>query len=149
LEFEGATENLKLPSTPQLGKQIKITSAPIEINYQIHHAAFADNPINIESTPTTIDVILYNGPEKQINFAEIEEAAVIFTLQVVDSDPAPVQNSQLSLVNNQSKLAANFHRSGKLKMSLTVPTNPLPNKPQRKASKATLANINPWKISGH
>ncbi|HEC03065.1 MAG TPA: hypothetical protein ENI81_05955, partial [Phycisphaerales bacterium] len=70
LEFEGATKNLNLPATAKLNTPIKITSAPVEINYQIPHATFADHPVSVQTTPTAIDLILYNGPEKKINFAE-------------------------------------------------------------------------------
>jgi hypothetical protein len=100
------------------------------------------------------DVVLYQGPEKDINFAELSEAAVIFALSVsTRQDSAP--NNQLSIVNNQSPLGdtlrrtvvANWSRPGKSQMSLTVPIKPLPSAQQRSAASARLGSTNPWKTS--
>ncbi|MHC4569541.1 MAG: hypothetical protein ACYTE3_27765, partial [Planctomycetota bacterium] len=70
LEFEGATENLKLPAAVQLNEPIEISSAPVTVDFQIPHAAFGDYPLKVETTPSGIDLILYTGPEKPINFAQ-------------------------------------------------------------------------------
>jgi hypothetical protein len=146
LEFEGATENLKIPATVQLNEPVKISSAPVEVSFQIPHAVFTDYPVTIETTPASIDVILYNGVEKPINFAEMNEAAIVFTLSISPA-PAPANNNQLSVINNHSRIVADFRRPGKPKMTLTIPAKPLPTKPQSKASKATLGTTNPWKPS--
>ena len=158
LEFEGATESLNLPPAVQLNDPIKISSTPVEINFQIPHAVFSDHPIKIESTPTAIDVVLYNGPEKKINFAKINQAAIIFALQV-STDPAPVGNRIVipakpvpstaegagTIINSKSKITADFHRPAKPTMSLTISAKPLPTTDQRKASSARLGPENPWK----
>jgi hypothetical protein len=143
LEFEGTTDDLKLPAAPRLGNPIKISSAPVEIDYQIPHAVFADNPVIVETTPTAIDVILYSGKQKEINFAEIDEAAVIFSLSISTSQVLP-ENNQYSIhgpaiVNSKSEIVTDLHRPDKPKMSLTIPVKPLPTKSQRRAVKVILA----------
>jgi hypothetical protein len=147
LQFEGATENLRLPATMQLNRPIGFSSGPVRISLQIPHATFGDHPITVETTRSPIDVVLYSGPEKDINFAEINEAAIIFTLSI-SSDPAPTNNSQLSIVKNQSEIIADFSRPGKPKMSVTIPGKPLPTKAQKKAASAKLGSTNPWKSPG-
>ncbi|MHC4354452.1 MAG: hypothetical protein ACYS0H_17250, partial [Planctomycetota bacterium] len=144
LEFEGATENLKLPAAVQLNEPIEISSAPVTVDFQIPHAAFGDYPLKVETTPSGIDLILYTGPEKPINFAQITEAAIIFALSISTAS-ARADNSQLSIVDNQSEIVADFRRPGKPQMSLAVPTKPKSTKAQRKASKAALGPANPWK----
>ncbi len=144
LEFEGATRNLKLPAAVQLDEPVKISSPPVTVDFQIPHAVFGDYPVKVETAPTGIDVILYSGAEKSINFAKINEAAIVFTLSVSGA-PAPPKNRQSSVIDNQSEIVADFHRPGKPKMFLTVPARPCSTKAQRKASKATLGPANPWK----
>jgi hypothetical protein len=148
VQFEGATENLKLPAAVPLNEPIKISSAPVEVNFQIPHAVFGDYPITVETTPTAVDVVLHKGEEKPINFAEMGEAAIIFSLSISPAQ-APANNSQLSIVNSKSEIVTDFRRPGEPRMSLTVPAKPKSTKAQRKASKATLGPTNPWKTSPH
>jgi hypothetical protein len=146
LAFEGAVNNLKLPERAQLSEPIKLSFGPVTVNLQIPHAVFGEHPISVKTSQTGIDVVLYQGPEKEINFAQINEAAIIFTLSI-SPDQAPPANNQLSLINNQSEVAANRTRPGKPQMSLTVPAKPLPTKTQRQASSAQFGDANPWKTS--
>jgi hypothetical protein len=118
----------------------------VQIALQIGHVVFGDHRSTVITTEPAIDIVLYNGPEKELNFAQIREAAIIFTLSLSNA-PARANNNQLSIINNQSEIAATLSRPNRPKMSLTVPTKPLPTKPQRKAAKAKLGRTNPWKAS--
>jgi len=148
LQFEGAVDNLKLPDQVQLNHPAQITSGPIAVNFQIAHAVFGDYPISIETSrsdkTTGIDIILYSGPEKEINFAQISEAAIIFALSI-SSPQVPIPNNQLSIINNQSTVNANWSRPGRPKMSLAVPAKPLPSGKQKEATTAQFGSRNPWK----
>jgi len=146
LQFEGAIDNLQLSARGRLNQPIRISSGPVNVNLQIPHAVFADYPVSAETTRTAIDVVLYKGPEKSINFAELGEAAVIFAL-TVSTGQEPIETGQLSITNNQSTMLADFSASGGSEMSLTVPINPLATKDQRRAASAKLNSTNPWKIS--
>ncbi|MBL7185087.1 MAG: hypothetical protein ISS70_02080 [Phycisphaerae bacterium] len=146
LQFEGAIDNLKLPARPRLNQPIRISSGPVNVDLQIPHAVFADYPVSTETTRTAIDVVLYRGPEKSINFKNIGEAAVIFAL-TVSTGQDQIENNQLSITNNQSTMLADFSRGGRPRMLLAVPANPLATKDQRKAASAKLNSTNPWKIS--
>jgi hypothetical protein len=150
------------------------SSGQININFQVTHAVFDDYPVKTEvgrdDNSAWRDVVLYQGPEKDINFAEISEAAVIFTLSVVPQrdavilspstalrvnsakDPAAAKGAasrfdSLSAKKENGNFIADWSRPGKSKMSLTVPVKPLPSGRQRAAASAKLGSANPWKTS--
>lgn len=139
LEFEGAVTRMQLPLT---------SSDRIGINFEIAHAVFDDYPVKIEvgrdDKTARRDVVLYHGPEKDINFAEMAEAAVIFTLSV-STGQSSAPNNQLSIINDQSTVVANWFRPGSPNMSLTVPLKPLPTGKQKAAASAQFGATNPWK----
>jgi hypothetical protein len=139
LEFEGAVQRMQLPLT---------SSGRIHINFEIAHAVFDDYPVRIEvgrgGDTAHRDVVLYQGPEKEINFAEMTDAAVVFTLSVSAGESSAAQ-SQLSIVNNQSTVVADWSRPGRPSMSLTVPVKPLPTGRQRAAASARFGSADPWK----
>ncbi len=141
LEFEGAVARMQLPLT---------SSGRINIDFEIAHAVFDDYPIRIEvSRDDNIarrDVVLYQGPERDIHFAETAEAAVIFTLSV-STGQSPTPDNQLSIINNQSTVVANWIRAVGFDMSLSVPVKPLPSGRQKAAVSAKLGSTNPWKTS--
>jgi hypothetical protein len=146
LQFEGAIDNLELPAQRRLNQPIRISSGRVNVDLLIPHAVFGDYPVSVETTRGAIDVVLYKGPAKSINFRNIDEAAVIFAL-TVSAAREPIGTSRLSIANDQSALLADFAASSGAKMSLTVPAKPLATKDQRKAASAELNSTNPWKIS--
>ncbi|MHC4626330.1 MAG: hypothetical protein ACYTDV_05050 [Planctomycetota bacterium] len=146
LQFEGTIDNLELPARGRLNQPIKIASGPVNVNLQIARAVFADNPVSVETTRDAIDVVLYEGPRKNVNFAELKEAAVVFAL-TVSTGQEPIETNQLSITNDQSIIQADFSASSGVKMSLTIPAKPLATKDQRKAASAKLNSANPWKAA--
>lgn len=141
LEFEGAIARMQLPLT---------SCGRIGINFEIAHAVFDDYPVKMEigrdDNTARRDVVLYHGPEKDINFAEMAEAAVIFTLSL-STRPGSTPDNQLSITTDQSKVIANWSRPGSPTMSLTIPAKPLPTSRQRAAASAKFGSTNPWKTS--
>jgi len=141
LEFEGAVARMQLPLT---------SSGRIGINFEIAHAVFDDYPVKMEvgrdDNTARRDVVLYHGPEKDINFAEMAEAVVIFTLSL-STRPGSTPDNQLSVTTDQSTVVANWSRPGSPTMSLTVPAKPLPTGRQKAAASAKFGSTNPWKTS--
>jgi hypothetical protein len=158
LEFEGAVAKMQLPLT---------SSGQMNINFDVAHAVFDDYPVKIEvgrdDNTAWRDVVLYQGPEKDINFAQVPEAAVIFALSIdpqhdavilsAAKDPATAKSSTsrfvgLSVKKENGNLVADWSRPGKSQMSLTVPVKPLPSGEQKTAASAKFGDANPWKASG-
>jgi hypothetical protein len=158
LLFEGNIADLKLPEKVQLNQSIKISSGPVTCNFQIAHAVFGDYPLKTETgsdgNSAWLDVVLYEGDQKDINFAEISEAAVIFTLSLntqtentIPREPAPSNIEGVegtgTIVNIQSKIE-NISASWN-NISLTVPVKPMKTSDQIAAASAKLNKKNPFK----
>jgi hypothetical protein len=139
LEFEGAVAQMQLPLT---------RSGPMSIDLQIAHAVFGDQPVKIEAgrgdNTAWRDVVFYHGEEKDIDFAEIAEAAVIFSLSL-DVGGSAGPTGELSMDKRNDNLVAHWSRPGRPQMTLTVPAKPLPTGKQRAAASAKFGDADPWK----
>jgi hypothetical protein len=139
LEFEGAIAQMQLPLT---------RCGQMNIDFQIAHAVFGEEPVKIEvgrgDKTAWRDVVLYQGPEKDLNFAQIAEAAVIFTLSL-DSRGLAAPTGDLSVEKRNDTLVAQWSRPGRPQMSLDVPARPLPTGKQKAAASARFGDANPWK----
>ena len=114
---------------------------------QVAHAVFGNYPIKTETgrddSTAWLDVVLYNGAQKDINFAEISDAAVIFALSLNAQGEAPVfTNLSSRNINHQApgRTTATWHN-----MSLTIPTKPMKTSEQRAAALAERKGQNLWK----
>ena len=139
LEFEGAIAQMQLPLT-RCGR--------MNIDFQIAHAVFGSQPVKMEvgrgDNTAWRDDVLYQGPEKDINYTQIAEAAVIFALSLdVRGSAAPT--GDLSVDKENGNLVAQWSRPGRPQMSLTVPAKPLPSGRQKAAVSAKFGDANPWK----
>jgi hypothetical protein len=158
LQFEGAIDDLKLPipAKPVLSKAeragthepIKFSSGPINCDFQIAHAVFGDYPIKTKTgrdgNTAWMDVLLYSGAQKKINFAEISDAAVIFVFSLnAQGEAAAFTNLSSRNINHWApgQMTATWHN-----MSLTIPTNPMKTSEQRSTAAAERNGRNPWKI---
>ncbi len=110
LQFEGAFDDLALPAIDktEITKPVNFTAGPLVGTYCIHSAAFHDLPLTIESgrdaETAWIDLVLYDGPQREFNFAKIEKAAIVLTLSlscVASDNPLPLTN-QSSTVNRKT-----------------------------------------------
>jgi len=135
---EGAVANLKLPSKTALNRSLHFSSGPVTCDFQIAHAVFGDYPIKTETgrdgSTAWLDVVLYNGAQKDINFAEISDAAVIFALSLNAQGEAPAFTNLSSRNINHwapGRTTATWHN-----MSLTIPTKPMKTSEQRAAALA-------------
>ncbi|HUU17407.1 MAG TPA: hypothetical protein VMW72_09680 [Sedimentisphaerales bacterium] len=147
LQFEGAIDHLKLPSKTALNRTLRFSSGPVSCDFQIPHAVFGDYPIKTEtgrdSNSAWLDVILYQGEEKDINFAEISDAAVIFALSIATQQK--VRTSSIEHPVNTKHWAPGRTTATWHNMSLTIPTNPMKTSAQRAAASAEKNGQNLWK----
>lgn len=177
LQFEGAASDINLPPKVELGQPIQISSGRMNCGFHVTHAVFGDNPIKLETgragNTAWIDVILYDGPEKKINFAEIKQAVMIFALTLTPPE-AIVPNVTLSdgkklanvprsepraelvyrnyflftvIQDSQGMLITSWHRTARSDMSVSVPLRPSATSAQRNAASAEFAGKNPWQSS--
>ncbi|MBN2315562.1 MAG: hypothetical protein JXM79_16660, partial [Sedimentisphaerales bacterium] len=148
LQFEGAIDTFKLPSRIEPDQPMTMVSGAVHIGFNVPHAVFGHDPIRMETgrteNTTYIDIVFYHGEQKEINFAKITDAAVVFALSV-STRPVSVLNSQLSIINRQSQTLAHWSRSDRPRMSLSVPVQPLSTGKQKASASATLDATNPWK----
>ena len=147
LQFEGAVADLKLPSKTALNRTLHFSSGPVTCDFQIHHAVFGDYPVKTElgrdGSSAWLDIVLYHGAQKDINFAEISDAAVIFALSLNTQGEAPAFTNLSSRNVNPwapGRITATWHN-----MSLTIPTNPMKTSAQRAAASAEKNGQNLWK----
>ena len=147
LQFEGAVDGLKMPPNPPHNTPLSLKSRPVTCDFHIARAVFGDYPLKTETgrdgSSAWLDVILYEGEQKDINFAELSEAAVIFTLSLNTKGKAPASTNQSPININQSApglISATWHN-----MSLTVPTKPMKTSEQNAAASARQNGKNPWK----
>ena len=152
LQFEGATDSLRLPPGPESTQFITMTSGPVNISFKIPHAVFGKFPVRMETSRAgnnaNIDIILYHGREKDINFVEINEAAIIFALSV-STQQTSIPDSPLSIINRQSGVVARWSRPGQSQMTLNIPVDPLSSSKQKAAASAKFGLTNPWKSPAH
>ncbi len=177
LQFEGAVSDINLPAKVEIGQPIHISSGRIDCGFHVVYAVFDNYPIKLETghagNIAWIDVVLYDGSAKEINFAQIEQAAMIFALTltppeaIVPDDllkgpkkPANVPRSEPAaelayrnyslftvVQDSQGMLITSWHRTAKPDMSVHIPLRPAATSAQRNAASAKLAGKNPWKGS--
>jgi len=148
LQFEGLLAEVKIPDKVQLNHSARISSGPVSCDFQIAHAVFGDYPIKTETgrdgNTARLDVILYNGAEKDINFAEISDAVIIFALLLnTQGKAAAFTNLSSRNINHWApgRMTATWHN-----MSLTIPSNPVKTSEQRSTAAAERNGRNPSKI---
>ncbi len=132
---------------------MKITSGPITCLFNVPYAVFGDNPIKFEtgrkSDTAWIDLILYSGQQRQINFAEINKAGIIFLLSLKASDQKqngkPLSDVRVSQM--ETLITAKWDRLPNPEMSLRAPARPLPSGKQKATASAKFNGHNAWKSS--
>ena len=110
LQFEGALGDLALPdlANVELTKPMNFTAGPLAGTYCLHVAALDDLPLRIEigrdEETAWIDLVLYSGAQRRLNFTQIEKAAIILTLSLscVSSDIPQPLTSQSSTMNRKA-----------------------------------------------
>ena len=153
LQFEGNVTGVKLPSQVEINQPIHFSSGNINFDFKVAHAVFGDLPIKTETgrdgRSAWLDIILYSGPEKQIDFRKIPEAAVIFALSINTANqkrPAKPR-FDVGIYNIELFITANWDRTPYPNIFLAVPVTPLPSGRQKADTLAKLGSKNPWKYT--
>ena len=148
LQFEGAVAEMKLPSKSALNHPLRFSSGQVTCDFQIFHAVFGDYPVKTETgrdgSTAWLDVVLYHGDEKDINFAEISDAVIIFAISFnAQGKASPFTNNPSRNINSWApgRITANWHN-----MSLTIHTKPMKTSDQRATATAQKNGQNLWKI---
>jgi hypothetical protein len=148
LEFEGAVKNMGIAPLPDTANHRQITSGPIQCAFGVLYATFPDNEIEFDTShkgdKSWIDIILYSGRQKKINFSEMNKAAIAFTISI--RPKATKEELQLSRSRLDAKvsLTQDMLEATCNAMSLNVPVKPMKTGNQRNAASASLHGKNPW-----
>jgi hypothetical protein len=159
LQFEGAIGGLVLPGEAALEEPIKFRSGLVAGAFCVHQALFGEEPVRLKTgrdgQTVWIDVILYEGVPRRIDFREIEEAVVVFTLSVAtppgvlsDAKPAVAMGIGYSDPSATDRTTTRqrwtWQRTNDTTLSLAIPITPLPSKEQKKVTSAKIGSDNPW-----
>ncbi len=144
IEFEGDVADLKLPKQFKVGKPVGVESSNITAELSIPYAVFGDGAIETETgreeSKAWLDVILYEGPERQINFAQIENAAIVIALSLSPTSDTPSPQATPKAVLKSSMLTTTWKN-----LSLTTPTKPTRSSDQKNRSSGKYDGSDAWK----
>jgi len=159
LQFEGAIGGLVLPGEAALEEPIMFRSGLVAGAFCVHQALFGGEPVRLKTgrdgEKAWIDVILYEGVPRRIDFGEIEEAVVVFTLSVATPPGLlPAEKPAVAMGIGYSDPSATertttrqrwtWQRTNDTTLSLGIPITPLPSKEQKKVTSAKIGSDNPW-----
>lgn len=162
LEFEGAISDLELPRHVEIDEAVNFSCGPIAGAFSCIEAVFGDRPISIETgrdgETAWVDIVLYNGANRRIDFRKIPEAAVVMTISITPKDERPIivhSSTSMSVAYGvvpgtqtpASRRTWLWRRTNASPMSLTIPLTPLPTKEQRKAAAGKHISSDSWKAS--
>ncbi len=135
IQFEGPMNKLALPEQFQVAEPVEIGSGPTKINLQIPFAGFDDNRIRTEITKSdnkaALDIILYSGPKRRIDFNKIDTAAVALALSLNPQPTDPPARAAL----NDTTLTAHWHN-----LKIQTPSKPAKTTPQTQQTTLTTPN---------
>ncbi|MFW6270379.1 MAG: hypothetical protein ACOC4G_09890 [Bacillota bacterium] len=85
-ELGGNIEDIKLPDKVKMGSSCKIQVDKIEIDLNLIDCRFNSETINLRVGQNEenkwVDIVLYEGKEKELDFGEMEEAFFLFGLSI-------------------------------------------------------------------
>lgn len=152
LEFEGDMADLTLPTEISLTKPNRIQSSRVTCDFSAPFAVFAGSSTRATTGRSTdkqwLDIILYQGEEKRINFADMDQAAVAFTLSLTPTKAhmrSPLNTENLTTASNAARLTSVWRRPNKPEISITFSPEPTRTTDQKASSSAKLGEKNPWK----
>lgn len=89
-EIGGYIDDIQLPANIEIGSSVIINSGQMSIQITPMYGVFENEPINIRvgknDSTTWIDIILFEGEEKIIDFNQINQAAFLFGLSIFDGE---------------------------------------------------------------
>ena len=150
LQFEGSTADINLPPKVEIGQPIQISSGRVNCAFHVPYARFGNNTIKTEvgrdKDSAWIDVILYRGAERQINFNKLGPAIVVFALSA-QADPKSPPRFDVGVFFMEVFATAIWDRIGNPQLYLGLVETPTTTHEQRSRAIAKIGNKNPWKSS--
>ena len=147
LQFEGSTADMNLPPKAELGQPIQISSGRVNCAFHVPYARFGNNTIETEvgrdKDSAWIDVILYRGAERQINFNKLSPAIVVFALSA-QADPNSAPRFDVGVFFMEVFATAIWDRIGNPQLYLGLVETPTTTDKQRSKASAKIGNKNHW-----
>ena len=151
--LEGVAENVTPPSRFRVGEVSRLDLGSIALELCVPYAAFDGSPVTTETgrrgKSAWLDVILYNGEEREVSFLTLSEAAVCFALRI---EPAPegsvgplIEASSLHAELHNGTLSVRWERAGRDALALSLSAVPRSQRELRLSAQARIGDRNPWK----
>ncbi|MBD3181951.1 hypothetical protein GF312_06655 [Candidatus Poribacteria bacterium] len=122
LEIGGNIESLTLPEKWESGKPIDIDTGNITMRMWVTHAQFGDYQIKYDTgrddDKAWVDVIIYDGEERSINFNEIDHAALGIGFEILNGN----SEGPKAVINN-GRLIQRWNCEDK-DLMLSIPVKP-------------------------
>lgn len=148
LEFEGDTESVKIERIADRSQagQYEITSENISILFSVPYAAFGDNQTIFETCETLphVDIVLYSGPSRKINFSQLDKAAAVIAIAISSGKKPAFPDVSISTDEKTGILKAELLAGNARTISLSVPVKPMATAEQNKMAYASFGKANPW-----
>jgi len=128
LQIMGMPADAQLPRCLAIGEPTSFAVGNACLGLHVARAVFGDLSPHAEAHQVEgdgcLDVVLYQGPRREISFGEIDEAVIAFGLQVT---PAPDESGlpAVEVSESEDSLKAAWETASGL-MELTVPVRPGP-----------------------
>jgi len=151
-ELEGDIGKVALPQSLDIRRPIRLELGSVAADVYVARAVFGDFPVAVESGRDSrsawVDVVLYHGESRELNFRQIEKAAVAFRLVIMPAAQAPKDGlaaSDLAATESAGKWTLRLAQKQGPDVELTVPVKPATFGELRSVASAKLAGTNAWK----
>jgi hypothetical protein len=136
-QVEGAFSRIKPPTELRLNQELSFPLGVSCVSLRILSAAFDGHPAPIvfggNDTGQWVDVIMFSGAKRQIDFNTLSKSVVFFAISVASHQDKSIPTAirDISLQSNNDLLTATWQRPGKQNLSITVPVKPLRSRAQQ------------------
>ena len=127
LELGGNLEPLQLPDSWESNKPVRIQLGNLQILMKVNFAEFGDFPIRYEvgreKDKAFVDVVIYHGQERSINFKELDCAAFGIALEAKETKNSGNNFDGLNVELKDGRLLQKWNSDDK-ELVLSVPVKP-------------------------
>ncbi len=150
LELGGDLGLLELPQQWGQGDPARVKIGNLWIRMKVTFAEFGDFPIKYEvgrnKDKAWVDVVIYHGQERSINFRELETAAFGIALEVSDRDITEDAFSDLDAALEDGRMVQRWSSDGK-SLELKIPVKPDEVGKLQKQPTAMIDGKAPWEFA--
>jgi len=150
MELGGDLSSLELPQSWDQDTPARVKIGGVWIQMKATFAEFGDLPIKYEvgrnEEKAWIDLVIYNGQERSINFRELETAALGIALEVSDTEVAEDSFSDLDTALEDGRLTQRWDSEGK-SLELKIPVKPDEVGKLQKQPIALIDGKAPWEFA--